>query len=121
MTRFRTGQRSRLGETGQAMIETLIIFWFAFSLLMVVIQIALIFNAQSVVKLAAMNAARTAAVARLEDKMEEPVTQAHMVDQARKAAFLTIVPVIPGAHGRTGRTSARCSGSSPRSPRISRR
>ena len=99
MTRFSTRPRSQRGEIGQAMVETLIIFWFAFSLLMVVIQIALIFNAQSVVKLAAMNAARTASVARLEDKMEEPVTLEHMVDQARKAAFLTIVPVIPGAHG----------------------
>ena len=94
----RSGPAASPREAGQAMIETLVIFWFAFSLLMLVIQIALIFNAQSVVKLAAFNAARAASVARLTEK-EKPVTLTEMKDEARKAAFLSVVPVIPGAHG----------------------
>lgn len=82
------------------MIEFLIIFWFAFSLLMLIIQISLMFNAHSMLKLAAFNAARAAIVTRSGSGPEKPVTLNEMKDAARKAAFLTILPVIPGMHAR---------------------
>jgi TadE-like protein len=87
---------------GQALIEFLIIFWFAFSLLMLVIQISLMFNAHNMLKLAAFNAARAAIVTRSADGPERPVKLSEMKDAARKAAFLTILPVIPGMHARIG-------------------
>jgi hypothetical protein len=89
-------------QRGQAMIEFLIIFWFAFSFLMLVIQISLMFNAHSMMKLAAYNAARAAIVTRSEDGPEKPVKLGEMQDAAKKAAFLTILPVIPGMHARLG-------------------
>lgn len=82
------------------MIEFLIIFWFAFSFLMLVMQIALMFNAHSMLKLAAYNAARAAIVTRSGDGPEKPVKLGEMKEAARKAAFLTVLPVIPGMHGR---------------------
>ena len=78
------------------MIEFIIIFWFAFSFLMLVIQISLMFNAHSLMKLAAYNAARAAIVTRSGDGPEKPVKLSEMKDAAKKAAFLTILPVIPG-------------------------
>jgi len=93
----RVRDRSQLG---QAMIEFIIIFWFAFSFLMLVIQISLMFNAHSLMKLAAYNAARAAIVTRSGDGPEKPVKLSEMKDAAKKAAFLTILPVIPGMHAR---------------------
>jgi len=87
-------------QLGQAMIEFIIIFWFAFSFLMLVIQISLMFNAHSMMKLAAYNAARAAIVTRSGDGPEKPVKLSEMKDAAKKAAFLTILPVIPGMHAR---------------------
>jgi hypothetical protein len=87
-------------QLGQAMIEFIIIFWFAFSFLMLVIQISLMFNAHSLMKLAAYNAARAAIVTRSGDGPEKPVKLSEMKDAAKKAAFLTILPVIPGMHAR---------------------
>jgi hypothetical protein len=86
--------------SGQALVEFLVIFWFAFSLLMLIIQISLMFNAHSMLKLAAFNAARAAIVARSSDGPEKPVKLSEMQDVAKKAAFLTIIPVIPGMHAR---------------------
>jgi hypothetical protein len=84
------------------MVEFIIIFWFAISMLMLVLQIALMFNAHTMVKLAAFNAARAAIVARSDDTShpEKPVTLDKMTSAARNAAFLTIIPVIPGMHAR---------------------
>src|SRR5262245_1877833 len=86
------------------MVEFIIIFWYAFSMLMLILQIALMFNAHTMVKLAAFNAARAAIVAR-DDRddnahPENPVTLDKMTRAARNAAFLTIIPVIPGMHAR---------------------
>jgi hypothetical protein len=98
--------RTRLrGAAGQGLVEFLIIFWFAFSLLMLVIQISLMFNAHSMLKLAAYNAARAAIVARSDKGSEKPVTTKRMLEKARLAAFLTILPVIPGMHGQLSKTS----------------
>ena len=98
--------RVRLREAaGQGAIEFLIIFWFAFSLLMLVIQISLMFNAHSMLKLAAYNAARAAIVARSSKGPEKPVKLKDMQDAAKKAAFITILPVIPGMHGQLNQTS----------------
>jgi len=98
--------RARLREApGQGLVEFLIIFWFAFSLLMLVIQISLMFNAHSMLKLAAYNAARAAIVARSDKGPEDPVTMKRMQEKARLAAFLTILPVIPGMHGQITQTS----------------
>jgi TadE-like protein len=92
--------RRARSQLGQAMIEFIIIFWFAFSFLMLVIQISLMFNAHSMMKLAAYNAARAAIVTRSGDGPEKPVKLGEMKDAAKKAAFLTILPVIPGMHAR---------------------
>jgi len=105
----RVRDRSQLG---QAMIEFIIIFWFAFSFLMLVIQISLMFNAHSMMKLAAYNAARAAIVTRSGDGPEKPVKLSEMKDAAKKAAFLTILPVIPGMHARI--TSLLGEGGEPR-------
>jgi hypothetical protein len=90
----------RRSAAGQALIEYLIIFWFAFSFLMLVIQISLMFNAHTMVKLAAFNAARAAVVARDPDNPERPVKFQTMKDKAKLAAWITLLPVIPGMHGR---------------------
>ena len=98
--------RARLrGAGGQGLVEFLIIFWFAFSFLMLVIQISLMFNAHSMLKLAAYNAARAAIVARSDKGPEKPVTMKEMREKARLAAFITILPVIPGMHGQLNKTS----------------
>lgn len=82
-------------QAGQALLE----FFFAVLIAMVfilgVLQIGMLFNAHSMVKLAAFNAARAAIVARDPDGPENPVTLEEMRKKARLAAFLTLVPIIP--------------------------
>ncbi len=82
-------------QAGQALLE----FFFAVLIAMVfilgVLQIGMLFNAHSMVKLAAFNAARAAIVARDSNKLEDPVTLDEMRSKARLAAFLTVLPVIP--------------------------
>jgi hypothetical protein len=87
--------------TGQAILEFLIMIPFALVMILGIIQIGLIFNAHSMLELAAFNAARAAIVAQ-GSKPEEPAT----VDQASAfmkpahlAAIVTLLPVIPALHG----------------------
>jgi len=87
-------------DLGQAVIEYLIMIPFALTMILGIIQIALIFNAHSMLELAAFNAARAAIVAR-GDRPEDPVTMERMEKQAKLAAFLTLLPVIPAFHGFT--------------------
>jgi hypothetical protein len=86
------------GNRGQGMLEFVFATLLALSIILGVIQLALVFNAHNMVKLAAFNAARAAIVAR-DDNPEEPVKFQQMVDKARIAAFITLLPVIPDLHG----------------------
>lgn len=83
---------------GQAVLEFLIMIPFALVVILGAIQIGLIFNAHSMLKLAAFNAARAAIVAQ-GAKPEDPAT----VDDAKRTAFFaavfTLIPVIPALHG----------------------
>jgi hypothetical protein len=80
------------------MLEFVFATLLALSIILGVIQLALVFNAHNMVKLAAFNAARAAIVAR-DDNPEEPVKFQEMRDKARIAAFITLLPVIPDLHG----------------------
>lgn len=94
------GIRSLLrSQSGQAMMEYFFAVLLAMVIILGVIQLALMFNAHSMLKLAAFNAARAAIVARGE-KPEDPVTIDEMKSKAKTAAFLTILPVIPALQGR---------------------
>jgi hypothetical protein len=86
-------------DRGQGMLEFVFATLLALSIILGVIQIALLFNAHHMVKLAAFNAARAAIVARDPDKPEDPVTLKEMHDKAQLAAFITLLPVIPDLHG----------------------
>lgn len=90
-------RRSRAGDaqSGQAMLEFFFAALIAMVMILGILQIGLLFNAYSMVKLAAFNAARAAVVAR-GAKPQDPVTLSEMRSSARLAAFLTLVPVIPG-------------------------
>lgn len=83
---------------GQAVLEFLIMIPFALVVILGAIQIALIFNAHSMLKLAAFNAARAAIVAQ-GPKPEDPAS----INDAKKTAFFaavfTLIPVIPALHG----------------------
>lgn len=80
---------------GQALLEFLFASLLAMVFILGVLQIGMLFNAHSMVKLAAFNAARAAIVARDTSQPEEPVTLDEMRKKARLAAFLTLIPVIP--------------------------
>ena len=92
---------------GQAMLEYFIAVLLAVVIILGIIQMSLAFNAHTMVKLAAFNAARAAIVAR-GDKPEDPVTLDEMLSKARLAAVLTLLPVMPEIQGRvpTSLTSA---------------
>lgn len=89
-------------ESGQAMLEFFIAALVGIVLILGILQIALLYNARSMVKLAAFNAARAAIVARKDATVTSgsPVTLTEMQDRAKRAAFLTILPVIPAIQGR---------------------
>lgn len=84
---------------GQAMLEYFIAVLLAVVIILGIIQMSLVFNAHSMVKLAAYNAARAAIVAR-GDKPEDPVTLDEMKSKARLAAVMTLIPVMPEIQGR---------------------
>jgi hypothetical protein len=88
---------------GQAILEFLIMIPFALVIILGVIQLALIFNAHSMMELAAFNAARAAIVAQ-GMKPEDPATVGQARDflrPAHMAAVVTLLPVIPALHGTT--------------------
>jgi hypothetical protein len=82
------------------MLEFLIMIPFALVIILGMIQLALVFNAHSMMKLAAFNAARTAVVAH-GAKPEDPATVKDALKAAERAAKLTLLPVIPAFHGFT--------------------
>ncbi len=86
-------------ERGQAMLEYMIAVLLAVVIILGIIQLSLLFNAHSMVKLAAFNAARAAIVAR-GDKPEDPVTLKEMEEKACWAAAITLIPVMPEIQGR---------------------
>jgi hypothetical protein len=90
----------RRDDRGQALLELLIASLLAIVMILGVIQIALLFNAQSMVKLAAYNAARSAIVSRGYLAPDRSANYVEMRARGRLAAFLTLLPVIPGLHGR---------------------
>lgn len=81
------------------MLEYMIAVLLAVVIILGIIQMSLVFNAHSMVKLAAYNAARAAIVAR-GDKPEDPVTLKDMESKARLAAVMTLIPVMPEIQGR---------------------
>ena len=89
-------------ENGQAMLEFFFASLVGIVLILGIFQITLIYNARSLVKLAAFNAARAAIVARADSSptSEDPVDLDLMQKRAKRAAFLTILPVIPAIQGR---------------------
>jgi hypothetical protein len=92
---------ARHGERAQAMLEFVFATLLALSIILGIIQIALVFNAHHMVQLAAFNAARAAIVTRNQDrnKPEEPTDLQEMNRKAKLAAFITLLPVIPDLHG----------------------
>jgi hypothetical protein len=92
---------TRQRERGQAMLEFVFATLLALSIILGIMQIALVFNAHHMVQLAAFNAARAAIVTRNEDnnKPEEPTDLQEMNRKAKLAAFITLLPVIPDLHG----------------------
>ena len=88
-------------QRGQAMLEFVFAALLAISIILGIIQIALVFNAHHMVQLAAFNAARAAIVARNSDssKPDEAVEFDEMKSKAHQAAFFTLLPVIPDLHG----------------------
>jgi hypothetical protein len=87
------------GERAQAMLEYMIAVLLAVVIILGIIQLGLLYNASSMVKLAAFNAARAAIVARGE-KPEDPVTLKQMQEKACWAAAVTLIPVMPEIQGR---------------------
>ena len=89
-------------ENGQAMLEFFFASLVGIVLILGIFQITLIYNARSLVKLAAFNAARAAIVARADSSptSEDAVDLDLMQKRAKRAAFLTILPVIPAIQGR---------------------
>ncbi len=85
---------------GQAMTEFLIVSGMAWFMILGTIQLALITNAHTMLKLAAFNAARAAITTRA-DKPEDPVTRDQMRPEAELAAWLTVIPVMPWVVGRS--------------------
>jgi hypothetical protein len=83
------------------MLEFVFAALLAVSIILGIIQIALVFNAHHMVQLAAFNAARAAIVARDKNdkKPDDPVDLKEMQDKAKLAAFMTLLPVIPDLHG----------------------
>src|SRR6185295_10292905 len=78
---------------GQAMLEFLIAALVGIVLILGILQVTLIYNARSMVKLAAFNAARAAIVTRMTGRSrsfnaDNPATMAEMLDHAKRAAFL---------------------------------
>jgi len=92
-------QRTVRNQRGQAMLEYMIAVLLAVVIILGIIQLSLLFNAHSMVELAAFNAARAAIVAR-GDKPEDPVTLKEMEDKACWAAAITLIPVMPEIQGR---------------------
>lgn len=95
----RSPKRAR--SSGQAVLEFLIMIPFALVVILGALQIALLFNAHSMLKLAAFHAARAAVVAQ-GAKPEDPATVAEVVNFGRPAhlaAVTTLIPVIPALHG----------------------
>ncbi len=94
-------QNAKTRQSGQSMLEFVFAALLAMSVILGIIQIALVFNAHQMVQLAAFNAARAAIVARNSDdnKPEEPVELAEMRRKATTAAIITLLPVIPDLHG----------------------
>ncbi len=82
------------------MLEFVFAAMLAITIILGIIQIALVFNAHHMVQLAAFNAARAAIVTRNPDgsKPEEPTTLTEMRRKAKLAAFLTLLPVLPDLH-----------------------
>jgi hypothetical protein len=83
------------------MLEFVFATLLALTIILGVMQIALVFNAHHMVQLAAFNAARAAIVTRNEDsdKPEAPTDLKEMERKAKLAAFITLLPVIPDLHG----------------------
>jgi hypothetical protein len=83
------------------MLEFVFATLLALSIILGIMQIALVFNAHHMVQLAAFNAARAAIVTRNEDsdKPEAPTDLEEMARKAKLAAFITLLPVIPDLHG----------------------
>jgi hypothetical protein len=83
------------------MLEFVFATLLALSIILGIMQIALVFNAHHMVQLAAFNAARAAIVTRNADssKPEEPTDLQEMQGKAQLAAFITLLPVIPDLHG----------------------
>jgi Flp pilus assembly pilin Flp len=88
------------GDDGQAMLEFFFAALIGMMMILGIIQVALMFNAKSMVKLAAFNAARAAIVARDPSDPTRGVRLAEMRKKARNAAFITLLPVIPALHGK---------------------
>jgi hypothetical protein len=88
------------GESGQAMLEFFLAMLVGVMMILGVVQIGLMFNAKSMVKLAAFNAARAAIVARDPSSPTGAVDIEEMKKKAKIAAFATILPVIPALHGK---------------------
>ena len=81
------------------MTEFIIAFGLGFFMILGTIQMGLVYNAHSILKLAAFNAARAAIVERPEN-VEKPVTVDEMKSTAKLEAWFTILPVIPWIQGR---------------------
>jgi hypothetical protein len=87
---------------GQAVLEYLIVILVTLMIILGVMQLALLYNARSMLKLAAFHAARAAIVARSEDPAA-PVTPERMKKRAQLAAFVTLLPILPGLSGAPAR------------------
>ncbi len=83
------------------MLEFVFATLLALSIILGIMQIALVFNAHHMVQLAAFNAARAAIVTRTQNsnQPEEPTDLPEMLRKAKIAAFITLLPVIPDLHG----------------------
>ncbi len=95
--RKRAGKQPRIA--GQAMTEFIITFGLGFFMILGIIQMALVYNAHSMLKLAAFNAARAVIVSR-PDKIETAAKLDDMRADAQLEAWFTILPVIPWIQGR---------------------
>jgi len=81
------------------MTEFLIVSGMAWFMILGTIQLALITNAHTMLKLAAFNAARAAIVVR-GNKPDDPVKLQDMRDAGKLAAWFTLLPVMPWVQAR---------------------
>ncbi|MEE2827681.1 MAG: TadE/TadG family type IV pilus assembly protein [Myxococcota bacterium] len=100
--RLRTGQRPAMGESGQAMTEVVVSFPVLLITTLILMQMALMYQARNVVTYAAFSAARAAIVwvpaeAESEGKHQINVGGGEKWNKIQQAAAMACVPISPRA------------------------